>query len=105
MKLYIVTPHLNRLIETFQMRGHNICYYAELTKIITNYHQISPRYSLLTTALAYVPHFSNRQELRGMLQLVCMQKFTPLTTPGPKVIKLFFMLNSTEHEIFPAHKC
>ena len=25
--------------------------------------------------------------------------------PGPEVIKLFFMLNSTEHEIFPAHKC
>ena len=23
---------------------------------------------------------------------------------GPKVTKLFFMLNSTEHEIFPAHK-
>ena len=22
--------------------------------------------------------------------------------PGPEVIKLFFMLNSTEHEIFPA---
>ena len=26
-------------------------------------------------------------------------------TSGPEVIKLFFMLNSTEHEIFPAHKC
>ena len=25
--------------------------------------------------------------------------------PGPEVIKLFFMLNSTEHEIVPAHKC
>ena len=25
--------------------------------------------------------------------------------PGPEVIKLFFMLNSGEHEIFPAHKC
>ena len=24
---------------------------------------------------------------------------------GPKVIKLFFMLNSAEHEIYPAHKC
>ena len=23
--------------------------------------------------------------------------------PGPEVIKLFFMLNSTEHEIIPAH--
>ena len=41
-KLYVVTPHLNRLIETVQMRGHNICFYAELTKIIPNYHQIFP---------------------------------------------------------------
>ena len=24
---------------------------------------------------------------------------------GPEVTKLFFMLNSTEHEIFPAYKC
>ena len=25
--------------------------------------------------------------------------------PGPEVIKKIFMLNSTEHEIHPAHKC
>ena len=25
--------------------------------------------------------------------------------PGSKVIKLFFMLSSTETKIFPAHKC
>ena len=25
--------------------------------------------------------------------------------PGPKVIKLFFMHHSAEHDIFPAHKC
>ena len=38
-KTYVVTPHLNRLVETVQMRGHSICFYAELTKlslIITN---------------------------------------------------------------------
>ena len=40
-KPYVVTPHLNRcLVETVQMRGHNICFYAELTKHIPNYHQI-----------------------------------------------------------------
>ena len=33
-------PHLNRLVKTVEMRGHNICLYAELTKIIRNYHQI-----------------------------------------------------------------
>ena len=41
-KPYVVTPHLNRLIETVQMRGHNICFYAEFAKIIPNYHQIFP---------------------------------------------------------------
>ena len=30
-------PHLNRLIETVQMRGHNISFYAELTKNIANH--------------------------------------------------------------------
>ena len=41
LKSYIVTPHLNRLNKTVQMRGHNICFYPELTKIIPNY-QILP---------------------------------------------------------------
>ena len=40
----VMTPHLNRLIETVQMRGHNIRLYAELTKIIT-------KCSLLSRAL------------------------------------------------------
>ena len=38
-KLYVVTPHLNCLV---QMRGHNLGFYAELTEIIPNYHQILP---------------------------------------------------------------
>ena len=41
-KPYVVTPHLNRLVKTVQMRGHIICFYAELIKIIPNYHQILP---------------------------------------------------------------
>ena len=41
-KPYNVTPHLNRLVETVQMRGNNICFYVVLTKIIPNYHQILP---------------------------------------------------------------
>ena len=24
--------------------------------------------------------------------------------PGPEVLKLFFIINSAEHEIYPAHK-
>ena len=43
LKPYVVIPHLNRLVETDQMRGHNICFYAELTKdTIPYYHQILP---------------------------------------------------------------
>ena len=42
LKPYVVTPHLNRLDETVQMRGHNIRFYAELTKDIPYYHQILP---------------------------------------------------------------
>ena len=37
-----MTPHLNSLVETVQSRGHNIRFYAELTNIIPNYHQILP---------------------------------------------------------------
>ena len=40
VKPYLVTPHLNRLVKTAQMWGHNIRFYAEVTKIILNYHQI-----------------------------------------------------------------
>ena len=40
LKPYVVTTHLNRPVETVQMRGHNIYFYAELTKIVPSYHQI-----------------------------------------------------------------
>ena len=41
-KPYVVTPHLNRLVETVQLSGYNVCFYAEL--------KIIPKYSLLSTA-------------------------------------------------------
>ena len=46
-KPYVVTPHLNCLIETVLMRIHNICFYAEMIKIIHYY----PKYTLLSRAL------------------------------------------------------
>ena len=42
LKPYAVIPHLNLLDKTVQIRGHNICFYVELTNIITNYHQMLP---------------------------------------------------------------
>ena len=54
-KPYDVTPHLNCLDETGQARGHNICFYAEPTKIIPKYHQ----YSLLSRALSFIIKLTN----------------------------------------------
>ena len=34
IKTYVLTPHLNRLDETFQMRGNNIWFQREIRKII-----------------------------------------------------------------------
>ena len=42
LKPYVVTPHLKGLIETVQMRGHNLCFYPDLIEIIPNFHQILP---------------------------------------------------------------
>ena len=42
LKPYVVTPHLNCLVKTIQMRDHSICFNAEVTKIIPNFHQILP---------------------------------------------------------------
>ena len=49
-KPYAVTPHLSRLDEMVQMRGHSICFYAELTKTILNYHKIRP---LISSSVPY----------------------------------------------------
>ena len=54
MKLYVMTPHLNRLNEMVQMRGHNICFYAEQTKlslIIISYSSLSRALELRETHL------------------------------------------------------
>ena len=32
LKPYVVTPHLNHLIETVQMSGHNICFLCRINK-------------------------------------------------------------------------
>ena len=45
---YVVFSHLNYLVKTVQMRGHNLCFYAELTKMLS---LIITKYSLLSGAL------------------------------------------------------
>ena len=47
LKPYVVTTHLNCLDETVKMRGHNMFFYAELTKLSL----IIIKYSLLSKAL------------------------------------------------------
>ena len=41
IKTYVVTPHLNRLDETVQMRGHTIWFRRERRKIIIKYSRLS----------------------------------------------------------------
>ena len=58
-KPYVVTPHLNCVIEMVQVRGYNICLYAELTKqklslIITKYSLLSKALSMVESHLASV---------------------------------------------------
>ena len=55
LKPYVVTLHLNSLVKTVQMKGHNIGFCGELTKIIPNYHQILPLiYSSAVRPLLYL---------------------------------------------------
>ena len=52
------------------------------------------------------PHFRGA-DLGLKYTCAIIHKFCKQFGPrsGPEVIKLFFMLNSAEHEIYPAHKC
>ena len=77
MKTYIVTPHLNCLDETVQMRGHNMSFYAELTKIII-------KYSLLSRALFiffFCLHFQGKSTLKGK-NLYLLNKLLAFRTSG-----------------------
>ena len=47
LKLYVLTPHMNRLVGTIHMRGLNICLNEELTKVSFNY----DKYFLLSRTL------------------------------------------------------
>ena len=40
-KTYVMTPHLNHLHKTVQMRGHNIWFWREIRKIIIRYAHLS----------------------------------------------------------------
>ena len=55
----------------------------------------------------------NATEVYNKLSMLTLQLWWPKMTYfsqfldwiGPEVIKLFFNLNSAEHEIYPAYKC
>ena len=42
---------------------------------------------------------------RNGLEFIVVMAVKTEQKPGPKVIKKHFMLNTAEHEIFPAYKC
>ena len=47
IKSYVVTLHLNRLVETVQMKGHNIWFALEIRKIIPQLSSNAPSYQEL----------------------------------------------------------
>ena len=55
LKPYVVSPNL---VETVQVRGHNICFYPELTKIIHYHHQVLPL--IKSSELIFSHKFLNR---------------------------------------------
>ena len=47
----------------------------------------------------------NQQTTKEHKIYPAFKKLRTVDKPGLKAIKLFFMLNSTENAIYPAHKC
>ena len=70
---FTVTPHLNRRVETVQIRGHNIWFYAELTKIIPNYHQKHP----LVKSSGYIRMMGDNEKLCAIEPHLQLEKFLP----------------------------
>ena len=63
-------PSSERLDETLQMRGHSICFYAQLIKIVPNYHQNTPSYLHLLAELwniIYTVEWSKNKNTAGKL--------------------------------------
>ena len=53
----------------------------------------------------WINHLMQRNVISHMTGKKCDKMVSSREISGPKVIKLFFMLNSGEHEIYPAHEC
>ena len=82
--------------------SYHIC--ARLHTLINMHMQLSSgaRVQLSSISLLPVCQQDSKAESRAMIWLQAPQWLQMLS--GPKVIKLFFMLNSTEHRISTAHK-
>ena len=53
-----------------------------------------------------IPDLCNLTYLEAATNLIIFDNTArKFIIPDPEVIKLFFMLNSAEHEIYPANKC
>ena len=53
-----MTPHLKHLVKAIQMKGHNICFYAELTKNYSSLSSNIPSYLELYYKYGTVPLLS-----------------------------------------------
>ena len=112
LKPYVVTPCLNHLDETVQMRGHNICFYAELTKIISDYHPMLPlilssdfcflaTITLQNTVSCPNVHCHRNKKLDKMLP--CLQQLLPvLRKTIPELhLMIIFLIYHQNHMLWP----
>ena len=85
---------------------HNICFeqkYENSQKFSTENCQTENCHFYSREKLLYIVWACFRN-VWGYLSAACIPNSQTIV-PGSQVIKHFFMLNSAEHEIYPAHKC
>ena len=58
---------MNHLVKTVHMRGRNIRFYAELIKIISNYHQILPLIWSSVEVMLYLHYNMNKIQWQWVL--------------------------------------
>ena len=72
-KPYVVTPNQNRLLKTVQMRGHNICFYAEFYKNFPKLSPNTPSYVELWAFFSDFSHFNEKYYSLGGVENILAQ--------------------------------
>ena len=88
MKIYVVTPNKNRLGETVLLRGHNLCFYGKIRKIIPKLsllllliHMWQLQLKLVTHVLIRIFACIRVHSVKPEISLVCCENTTPTLSP------------------------